>query len=234
MPKEDPQKAESFYANEVYAQGFTTEFPADTELSKLLESNFLGTEKDYSHYIRILERCGLKAGASILDFGSSWGYGSWQMQRAGFNVYSYEIGRERNRYAREKLSCNMVQDLRELDGKIDCFFSAHVIEHLPNPRTMFDEADRVLRPGGLFVCSCPNGATAREGKDPVGYHKNWNQVHPLMLTPEFMLGEAKRRGLQNCVALSSPVNLDDVSDRKSGSLDGSDLLMIAETKCAIA
>jgi hypothetical protein len=157
-PKDDPGAAETFYADEVYKQGFTTDLPSDAELQSMLANDFAATEKDFGHRIDAMVAAGLGEGSRILDFGCSWGYGSWQMRQAGFEVFSYEIGRERARYAAEKLHCSMVSDLRTLDGTIDCFFSSHVIEHLPNPNLLFDEAERVLRPG-VF-----SSATAQTGR----------------------------------------------------------------------
>ena len=226
-PKDDTKSAEEFYREEVYKQGFTTDLPSDAELQAMLASRFAGTEKDFTMRIETLVAAGLPAGARILDFGSSWGYGSWQMRQAGFDVYSYELGRDRARYAKEKLGCTVVSDLRSLDGTIDCFFSAHVIEHLPDPFAMFEEAGRLLRPGGMFVCFCPNGATERERRDPKGYHANWNMVHPLMLTPEFMLKAAKRFGFREYSAFSTPASAQEIRDMNGNGLGGDELLLIA-------
>jgi SAM-dependent methyltransferase len=229
-PKDEPGAPEAFYADEVYKQGFTTDLPSDTELQAMLASRFAGMEKDFAHRIEALLAAGLAPGSRILDFGCSWGYGSWQMRQAGFEVFSYEIGRERARYAKEKLQCVMVEDLRTMDGAVDCFFSSHVIEHLPNPNLMFDEADNVLRPGGFFVCYCPNGAVERERRDPGDYHRNWNMVHPLMLTPDFLKREAGRRGFTQCAIFTSPVSVDDVRAMREGDLAGDELLMIGRLK----
>jgi len=225
-PKDDVGAAESFYTDEVYKQGFTTDLPGDADLRAMLTNRFAGTEKDFAYRIEALFAAGLKPGARILDYGCSWGYGSWQIRQAGFEVFSYEIGQQRARYAKEKLECTMVSDLRTLDGTMDCFFSSHVIEHLANPRSIFDAAEKALRPGGLFVCYAPNGAVDREKKDYGAYHQNWGMVHPLMLTPEFMKGEASRRAFTHCGVFSSPVQSSDIEALCEGNLEGDELLMI--------
>jgi 2-polyprenyl-3-methyl-5-hydroxy-6-metoxy-1,4-benzoquinol methylase len=229
-PKDDPGAAETFYVDEVYKQGFTTDLPSDVELRTMLANRFAGTEKDFTYRINVLTAAGLHPGARILDFGCSWGYGSWQMRQAGFEVFSYEIGRERARYAKANLQCSMVTDPQTLDGSVDCFFSSHVIEHLPNPRIMFDAAEKALRPGGLFVCFAPNGAVEREKRDFAAYHQNWGKVHPLMMTPQFMQGEASRRGFTHCNVYSSPVSLSDIQAQRDGSLEGDELLLIGRQK----
>ncbi|MGA7887320.1 MAG: class I SAM-dependent methyltransferase, partial [Acidobacteriaceae bacterium] len=193
VPKETQEKAKNLYEDETYSQGFTTDLPDAVQLEHLLKTSFAGTEKYYGPYIAVLNQLMPDKGR-LVDFGSSWGYGSWQMSRAGYTVFSYEVGRDRSQYARERLGCTMVQDLRTLDGTIDCFFSAHVIEHLPDPNIIFAEAARLLIPGGYFVCYCPNGDPRR--KDTHTYHRAWGQVHPLFITPKFQKWACGKHGLQ--------------------------------------
>jgi 2-polyprenyl-3-methyl-5-hydroxy-6-metoxy-1,4-benzoquinol methylase len=227
-PKDDPISVEKFYVDEVYKQGFTTDLPSDEQLKAMMHSHFAGTEKDFSEKIDVFLGVGLKPGARIVDFGGSWGYASWQFRQAGFEVFTYEIGRERAQYAKEKLGCTMMEDLRVLDGTIDCFFSAHVIEHLPNPNILFDEAVKLLAPGGLLICCCPNGADERKHRHGLkAYHQNWGKVHPLMITPDFIKLEAANRGFASCNVYSSPPDLLDVVARRDGDLSQSELLAIA-------
>jgi 2-polyprenyl-3-methyl-5-hydroxy-6-metoxy-1,4-benzoquinol methylase len=193
-PKESAGRADKLYIQEAYKQGFTTDLPDSAQLADLLKSGFAGTEKHFGPYIAVLQSL-LPKEAKILDFGSSWGYGSWQLKQAGFEVYSYEIGEQRAAYAREHLGCNMVTDLSTLCGKIDCLFSSHVIEHLPDPAILLSEAQKLLVPGGYFVCYCPNGNPQRTDK---GYHKAWGKVHPLLITPGFMKWAAETHKLTLC------------------------------------
>jgi 2-polyprenyl-3-methyl-5-hydroxy-6-metoxy-1,4-benzoquinol methylase len=206
--------ARRFYEEE-YAQGFTTECPTDAELKEILARNFAGTNKDYATYIQVLKTAGLQPGASILDFGASWGYGSWQLRRAGFSVYSYEISRPRSEYAREKLQCHTLSDWHELPGPVDCLFSAHVIEHLENPNLLWDVAREFLKPGGLFVCFCPNGnPNIEEIRTSHLYHKLWGNVHPLLITPEFLRRQSAERRYVSAV-YSSPYDFDRIASRKT-------------------
>lgn len=49
-----------------------------------------------------------------------------------------------------------IEDLESLtqdDASVDAVYSVSVIEHTPNPRAVIDEVNRVLKPGGLFVCT---------------------------------------------------------------------------------
>src|SRR5262249_9316491 len=95
-PTDHPAKNQQFYERE-YAQGFTTDVPSASELQSLKSNNFAETEKDYSYYVNVLKRLGLRNGARIFDFGCSWGYGSYQLMAAGYNVTSFEVDRTRRR-----------------------------------------------------------------------------------------------------------------------------------------
>ncbi len=194
VPKESNERADDLYNKETYRQGFTTTLPSQAALDDLLRIKFAGTEKDFAPYIKVIKSY-LPSGARILDFGCSWGYGSWQIRQAGFEVSCYEIGEMRARYAKERLGCTMVDDLRTLDGTVDCLFSSHVIEHLPDPGILMAEARKLLAPGGYFISFCPNGNPERRDRN---YHRYWNKVHPLLITPEFMRWAIRKNGLTEC------------------------------------
>jgi predicted RNA-binding Zn-ribbon protein involved in translation (DUF1610 family) len=195
VPRETSGKVQDLYVEESYRQGFTTALPSPEELAALLSRNFSGHGNHYGRFIAAIQALDLPRDARVVDFGSSWGYGSWQLRQAGFSAFSYEIGRDRAQFARDRLGCTMVDDLRTLDGTIDCFFSAHVIEHLPDPNIIFAEAAKLLVPGGSLICFCPNGSPTREKLD-ANYDRYWGQVHPLLITPEFMKWACKRHGFE--------------------------------------
>ena len=55
----DPGAAETFYVDEVYKQGFTTDLPSDVELQAMLASRFAGTETgegDFGYRLEALAR----------------------------------------------------------------------------------------------------------------------------------------------------------------------------------
>jgi 2-polyprenyl-3-methyl-5-hydroxy-6-metoxy-1,4-benzoquinol methylase len=224
LPKENPEEAAIFYQSQ-YRSGFTTDCPSDEELEELLAKGFRGSPKDYISRIQLLKAAGLRPGDSILNFGCSWGYGSWQLAEAGFNVYSYEVSRPRAHYAHEKLRCHMVNDLSEIRGEIKCFFSAHVIEHLPDPNLFWQAVEQVLKANGMLVCFTPNGDPIRETTK--GYHRIWGRVHPLLLTQRALKEMAMQYGFIPYV-FSSPYSIERIrhltEDRR---VSGSELALIA-------
>ena len=204
-PTDDPAANIIFYENE-YTQGFTTNLPSDEALAKMKRANFVGTEKCYSYYISVLSQLGLKPGAKVFDFGCSWGYGSYQLAQAGFQVMSFEVASNRRRYAHEKLDVSTVDDMdrtaTDLAFTFDCFFSAHVLEHVPSPTQTLNYALRLLKRGGLFVSFTPNGSESHRAASH-GWRKLWGEVHPNFIDDKFLDSSFK---ISPRVVGSSPVS----------------------------
>src|SRR5690242_17751147 len=76
-----------------YAEGFTTGLPDATHLQELVATGFRDSPKDYTEYLNVLKAIGVKKNGRLYDFGCSWGYGSYQLTAAGFDVESFEISR---------------------------------------------------------------------------------------------------------------------------------------------
>jgi len=187
-PTDDPAGNLSFYENE-YTQGFTTDVPSDAALIELKRSNFVGADTCYRYYISVLTELGLKPGTRVFDYGCSWGYGSYQLAQSGFDVTSFEVAPGRRRYAQEKLGISTVDNmhhvLTDLAFQFDCFFSAHVLEHVPSPMQSFSYAMRLLKPGGLFVSFTPNGGEGLRASNP-NWRKSWGEVHPNLIDAVFL------------------------------------------------
>jgi hypothetical protein len=232
LPKQDPEAAQRFYEHD-YDEWFTTRLPTAQELSELLSSHFRGTRKDLSVRLQVLRACRLEPGARVYDFGSSWGYGSWQLRGAGYEVFSYEVAPTRARYASEKLGCNMMEDPRKLPAAADCLLGVHVIEHLPDPGMLWGVADATVKPGGLVVLFMPNGEHRREQADPRAYHAQWGLVHPLLFTAASLEHSARRSGFSGR-AYSSPYDLTGIEAGLPGDLSGAELCFIARREVASA
>ena len=225
-PKDRVDDSYDFYQDR-YSQGFTTDCPNEDTLKAMTSTNFKNTEKDYSTYIEVLRALDLKQGSVILDFGCSWGYGSWQFSQHGFEVYSYEISAPRARYASEKLTCKMLKSIADCPRLVDCFFSAHVIEHLPDPNIFWNAALQKLTPQGVIVCACPNGNPIRQTSNPAEYHSWWGKVHPLFLTPHYVSTFLKRNGLEHRL-YSPPYDFEAIqSRRRVDEVSGAELLIVA-------
>jgi 2-polyprenyl-3-methyl-5-hydroxy-6-metoxy-1,4-benzoquinol methylase len=228
-PTTSKEENAEFY-QEDYSEGVTTTLPSDAELKELLACEFRGTEKDYTHYTKLLVALGVEPHSRVFDFGCSWGYGSWQLQRAGFNVRSYEISKRRCAFARDRLGIDAQTHLPEADGSFDVVFSSHVLEHVPSVSEAIGMARGLLRPGGLFVAFTPNGSYEFRMKNPEAWLHLWGSVHPNFLDSEFY----RKAFAEDCLLMASnPYDLAEISRWKSGhsnrelSLEGDELLVAA-------
>jgi 2-polyprenyl-3-methyl-5-hydroxy-6-metoxy-1,4-benzoquinol methylase len=179
-----PDENRSFYQSE-YSQGFTTDMPTAEQLGQLTQTQFRGSEKDYTAYIDILKALGARPGARLFDYGCSWGYGSWQFAQAGFAVTAFEISLPRADYAKTHLNVDVHTATESVRGPFDIFFSAHVLEHVPSIADSIRLARTLVKDGGWFVALTPNGAAARRAHHPEGWMQWWGQVHPNFLDDEF-------------------------------------------------
>ncbi|WP_395739469.1 class I SAM-dependent methyltransferase [Prosthecobacter sp.] len=185
IPTSDARENETFY-QEDYTEGFTTDLPSAAEIQHLIATQFAGSEKNYAHYLAVLRALRISPGARLFDYGCSWGYGSHQLAAAGYQVDSFEISRPRAAYARTQLGVSMPALDSLQSASYDVFFSAHVIEHVPSPAAMIALGMRLLKPGGLFVCFCPNGSLTFRQRAPRDWHLMWGQSHPQLLDEVFL------------------------------------------------
>lgn len=199
------------------------------KLRELLTSGFQGHEKDFSPYLSVLGALGVKKGAKIIDFGWSWGYGAWQLTRAGYDVQGLEISVPRSTYGREKLKLNIVNRESNLSPEADVFFSSHVLEHLPNVSEVIRMALSKLKKGGFFIAFTPNGSDAYRSKSPKEFHTQWGKVHPNCLTDRYYKFQFPNEPI---LLMSNPYHLDEILkwDKKQCKqlmLSGSELCIVS-------
>ncbi len=206
-PSFSPGENDRFY-QERYSSNSTTELPGESELRELLSAGFRGHPKNCSAYFGVLEALGALPGGRLLDFGCSWGYGSWQLRAAGYRVEAYEISARRAAYAREKLRIPVLPEPVFLPGNYDIFFSSHVIEHVPSVAGMIETGLRALRPGGLFIAFTPNPSLEQPRADGADFRRMWGYAHPQLIDREFI----EALPCPSLIALSSPYDLDCLRD----------------------
>lgn len=222
-----------------YAQddGITTELPSEDMLRQMIIGNFVGSPKNANPIIDLWESVfsDLKE-IKAIDYGSSWGYMSYQFLKRGIEVQSFEISRPRAEYGNANLGLDIKSDKNKLLPGNNLFYSSHVIEHVPSIADMIHEAKRLLTPDGIFMAECPNGSSSFRKLNPKGFHQGWGLVHPNYLTDKFY----KHLFRHNPYFLtSSPFDLDAIRlwDGKSQvtySISGGQLLIIAKPNLDIA
>jgi len=119
----------------------------------------------------------------VIDAACADGYGSAMLADAGarevrgFDLDEASITAAVETHAAENVSFQ-VADVTALPvekASCDLLVSFETIEHLPDDRMFLSEVQRVLAPGGTFVCSTPNRELTNPGIDLSG--KPFNPFH---------------------------------------------------------
>jgi len=186
LPSDDVSSSKDFYQEE-YSQGYTTDMPDHEELNNLMQSNFLNSERDYSRYCAIFEALGLRSDAKILDYGCSWGYGVYQLSKAGYVAEGFEISKPRANFGREQMNLSITTDVDQLSGEYDVFFSSHVLEHVADLGAIFSNAQKLLKKDGFFIAVTPNGSEKFRKTNHHSFHRLWGQVHPVLTNDLFVV-----------------------------------------------
>ncbi|MFI5155831.1 MAG: class I SAM-dependent methyltransferase [Chitinophagales bacterium] len=184
-PKDRPDFNKNFYQDEYEEFGITTHIPERSLLEEYKKNNFKNSGKDFSPYIQIMQMLRGKKDIKLVDYGTSWGYASFQFKKAGMQVQSFEISRPMARVGNELLDLDIQTDPQRLSPGNEVFFSSHVIEHVSDIRFMLDNAKRLLSEDGLFIACSPNGSKNYRERNPHTFNSLWGMVHPNFLNLDF-------------------------------------------------
>lgn len=94
--------------------------------------------------------------ARILEFGAGTGQQAKFLRQRGFDVVAIDLAS--SNYAHERVFPVQDYDGEHIplkDGSIDVIFSSNVLEHVENPRVIFDEFRRIQKPGGFGLHVVP-------------------------------------------------------------------------------
>lgn len=106
--------------------------------------------------------------AKVLDIGCGNGNIARALGSVGFNVLGVDVDQDSINKARELNTFDNVKfDLLdansfEMDAIFDAIVCSEVLEHLTNPDELVTSIHRILKPGGVFVATVPNGFGPRE------------------------------------------------------------------------
>jgi SAM-dependent methyltransferase len=131
------------------------------ELFRLFRSEQLDPDTFYAKLAdRTLARFDLPLrGKIVLDLGSGPGHYTAALQRAGAHVIALDLDRaDVERVVGQGLN-GVHGDAANLpfpDCSIDAVFSSNLLEHVPRTAPVFDEIERVLKPGGWAWVSWTN------------------------------------------------------------------------------
>lgn len=231
-PMDSPVEHIRYYQKEFAVDTPQVALPQEAELQALMMTNFAGSPLDINSKAGVLKL--LRPGGRVLDFGCSWGYGTYQLRHAGFDALGFEISRARAAFARTSLGLvtfDEIEHLKNLPAKsFDVVFSNHVVEHLSDLATVFPILTRLLKDDGFVFHVLPNftGKMARSG-----YWLKWiGEDHPIAPAISFFEIAIPRAGLTRPIFGSSPFDEDmarGLSRESSANLstEGDELLVYA-------
>lgn len=103
----------------------------------------------------------LRAGMLVLDVACGTGYGAKMLRDHGCRVVGGDLDKGELALASRDAPdidfvCLDVLNLPFENDRFDAVVSFETIEHVVEGQRFLDEMHRVLKPGGLFICSTPN------------------------------------------------------------------------------
>jgi len=113
------------------------------------------------------------AGARVLDLGCGHGYDTRAMRDAGAEVVPLDMDPAKLLATGEPLPGGVRGDATRLpfpDGTFDGVYCSNLLEHTPETPPVFDEIERVLRPGGWAWVSWTNWYSPWGGHEIVPLH----------------------------------------------------------------
>jgi 2-polyprenyl-3-methyl-5-hydroxy-6-metoxy-1,4-benzoquinol methylase len=217
----------SFY-HDSYHEGLTTEVPDRNELSRMLESDFVGTNIDYAEKIALLQQVAPQGRA--LDYGCSWGYGVYKLQRAGYEAIGYELSKYRADYGRSNLDVNISADfsILERSGKFDVVFCNHVLEHCNDIGKVLTVITGLVANGGVLAIFVPNCDGARARAEGVKWGPMISEKHILAMTAEFFARNLPKYDIEPSFA-SSPytaLSVATMTEEAGSELPGDELFVL--------
>jgi 2-polyprenyl-3-methyl-5-hydroxy-6-metoxy-1,4-benzoquinol methylase len=192
FPKDVPEESAGFYQR-AYRQDNVTDLPREEDIPLHIADRFANVGRDLTTHLKTIRA--MVPQGSILDYGCSWGYCVHQFSQAGYKATGFEVSIPRVEYGRRALKQNLTAEIAALPGKdFDAVYSAHVLEHIPDPKNCLATFQRLLKPGGklfLYVPNCSGDHAKRLG---VKWGPMINEKHLLALTAEFFHRNLPKHG----------------------------------------
>ena len=135
-------------------------------MSSIFNKNYVkityGDEKTtypYKFAKHIIEKFKIKPNSKILDIGCGNGDITACFGDLGMDIYGLDISESSSLMLSDKKFKKHNLNDRDYpfdDNSFDYIFSKSVVEHLRDPDILIDEAYRLLKPGGVFICMTPS------------------------------------------------------------------------------
>jgi len=162
------------------------------------ESNWLPPWTRLEHQGRYDFAASFVRGKHVVDCACGAGIGSALFAETALQVWAIDSSAQA--VAEAQAACHRanlqiaVGDATRIDlpdHSADVFVSLETIEHLENDAALIDEAFRILKPGGIFICSTPNREMTNPGTSL--HDKPWNPFHIREYTRDEFRARVERR-----------------------------------------
>ena len=133
----------------------------------------------------------------LLEIGSACGFFLELASKSGYKALGWEVSRSMARYANDRGYPTETGDLAALyqkwranPQKFDVIAAFYVIEHLKEPFSFWEMAQKMLRPGGFLALALPSTC----GPDFYFNRKGWLAKHPTDHFVDYSPRSLKRLG----------------------------------------
>jgi 2-polyprenyl-3-methyl-5-hydroxy-6-metoxy-1,4-benzoquinol methylase len=135
----------------------------ESRLNAALACEGISAEPIYQTVLRLCKTLGLRG--ELLEFGAGSGTLAEQLKisQTGGTITGADIRPRPESLPADVgwLQADLNNPLPVPDESFDIVVSTEVIEHLENPRAIFRELFRLLRPGGVLIVTTPNQESVR-------------------------------------------------------------------------
>ncbi len=98
----------------------------------------------------------------VCDLSAGRGYIARLFEEVGADVHAYDLFPDQNRFFKAPVHHIDLQQKFPIErGTFDLVMCCETIEHLPNQYFLFQEAARILKPGGTLILTTPNSSSLR-------------------------------------------------------------------------
>lgn len=194
-PVDIPEDTFSFYKKIYKKVEAPVAPPANTVLQQLIQQKFKGSAWDKTHRLYFIRRL-IEYRGKLLDFGCSWGYGTYQYADLGFKVVGLEIDKERANFGRVHLGLDLYSDWKEFEDQtyFEVILADHTLEHLNNLRETFDEFKKHSKTGTKLIIFVPNGGCVAARRLGVKWGPFIGESHAVALTMDWFFKNLPRHG----------------------------------------